>query len=594
VTAPAAFVRPKSRWVVPEQPSADVVEALKAELNLSEVACRVLAIRGYRAGEAAKRYLRPRLDHVQESGLLDMDVAVERLIAAAKRGETVMVHGDYDVDGMTSTTILVRTLASIGAKPVPFIPRRATDGYDLTNAGVDAAKTMGATLVVTADCGTSAIQPVADLRAAGIDVIVIDHHLPTGETSKPNALLNPKRAGCPSLDKDLCAAGVVYKLCLTLLRAAGGNVNLVYNMLDLVALATIADIAPLRGENRVLARYGLKIINESPCLGLRALIRSAGLEGKPITAGRVGFVIAPRLNAVGRLGHALRGVELLLAKDDHTANGIARELEEMNAQRQEIDRQTLVEARERVLEMDLESTYGIVVAQQGWHAGVIGIVASRIVEEFGRPTVLVALDGGEGKGSGRSITPFDLHSGLTECRDLLKRYGGHRSAAGVTVGTDRVPEFARRFNEIAASRLSFDDLMPEIRVDLETPLGEANEKLEYVFQHLEPCGMGNPAPVLMLRGATVAGAPRIVGKDGLKVVFQQGSEAITAVGWGLGFRRDEIRESESYDVAFKLERDEYRGISRLQARLIDFRRCHPERSEESPFGEGADPSLRSG
>jgi single-stranded-DNA-specific exonuclease len=581
VTAPPVFVRPKSRWVIPEQPPAEVVEALRSELNLSEIACRVLAIRGYRAGEVAKRYLRPRLDHLQDDGLLDMDVAIERLIAAAKRGETVMIHGDYDVDGITSTTILVRALQSIGARPVPFIPRRATDGYDLTNAGVEAAKAAGATLVVTCDCGTSAIQPVADLRAAGIDVIVIDHHLPTGETCKPNALLNPRRPGCPSLDKDLCAAGVVYKLALALMRAAGGNVNLVYNMLDLVALATIADIAPLRGENRVLARYGLKIINESPCLGLRALIRSAGLEGKPITAGRVGFVIAPRLNAVGRLGHALRGVELLLAKDEHTANGIARELEELNAKRQEIDRQTLVEARERVLEMDLESTYGIVVAQQGWHAGVIGIVASRIVEEFGRPTVLVALDGDEGKGSGRSISPFDLHAGLTECRDLLKRYGGHRSAAGVTVAADRVPEFARRFNDVAASRLSIDDLMPEIRVDLETPLGAADENLEYVFQHLEPCGMGNPAPVLMIRNATVAGAPRIVGKDGLKIEFQQGNDRITALGWGMGYRREEIRESESYDVAFKLERDDYRGLPRLQARLIDFRPCHPERGEGS-------------
>ena len=584
MTAPPAFVRPKSRWVLPEQPSAQTVDALKSELNLSDVACQVLAIRGYRAGEIAKRYLRPRLDHVQEGGLLDMDVAIERLLGAAKRQETVMVHGDYDVDGMTSTTILTRTLQAIGAKPVPFIPRRATDGYDLTDAGVRAAKSMGATLVVTADCGTSAIQPVADLRAAGIDVIVIDHHLPTGETSQPNALLNPKRAGCPSLDKDLCAAGVVYKLCLTLMRAAGGNVNIVYNMLDLVALATIADIAPLRGENRVLARYGLKIINESPCIGLRALIRSAGLEGKPITAGRVGFVIAPRLNAVGRLGHALRGVELLLAKDDHTANGIARELEEMNAQRQEIDRQTLVEARERVLEMDLESTYGIVVAQQGWHAGVIGIVASRIVEEFGRPTVLVALDGDEGKGSGRSITPFDLHSGLTECRDLLKRYGGHRSAAGVTIDAGSVAEFARRFNEVAAARLTFDDLMPEIRVDLETPLNAVDDKLEYVFQHLEPCGMGNPSPVLMIRNATVVSAAKIVGKDGLKIELQQGNDRITALGWGMGYRREEIRESEAYDVAFKLERDDYRGIPRLQARLIDFRPCGSGRSEESALG----------
>ena len=548
-----------------------MVAGLRDALNLPEVACRLLAIRGHTAGEAAKRYLRPRLDHVEDGGLLDLDVAIKRLLTAAQRGETVMIHGDYDVDGMTSTAILVRTLEAIGAKPVPFIPRRATDGYDLTSAGVIAAKAMSATLVVTCDCGTSAIRPEAELRAAGVDVIIIDHHLPTGEMAAPNALLNPKRPGCPSKDKDLCAAGVVFKLALALTRAAGGNENLVYNMLDLVALATIADIAPLRGENRVLARYGLKIINESPCVGLRALIRSAGLDGKPITAGRVGFVIAPRLNAVGRLGHALRGVELLLSRDEHAANTIARELEEMNVRRQEIDRQTLVSARERVLAMDLESTYGIVIAEQGWHAGVIGIVASRIVEEFGRPAVLIALDGDEGKGSGRSISPFDLHSGLAECSDLLRRYGGHRAAAGVTIATARVAEFAARFNSIAASRLTPDDLMPEIRVDLEMPLGEANEQLESVFRHLEPCGMGNPSPVLMVRRATVIGSPRSIGKDGLKFELQQGSDVISAVGWGMAPRRGELREHDAYDVAFKLERDEYRGASRLQARVIDFR-----------------------
>lgn len=544
---------------------------LRDSLSLPEVACRLLAIRGHTAGEVAKRYLRPRLDHIEAGGLLDLDVAIDRLRLAATRGETVMIHGDYDVDGMTSTAILVRTLEALGAKPIPFIPRRSTDGYDLTSAGVIAAKAASATLVVTCDCGTSAIAPVAELRAAGIDVIVIDHHLPTGEMAAPNALLNPKRPGCPSIDKDLCAAGVVYKLALALMRAAGGNENLVYNMLDLVALATIADIAPLRGENRVLARYGLKLLNDNPCIGLRALIRSAGLEGKPITAGRVGYVIAPRLNAVGRLGHALRGVELLLSRDEHTANGIARELEEMNVRRQEIDRQTLVRARERVMELDLDSTFGIVVAEQGWHAGVIGIVASRIVEEFGRPVVLIALDGEEGKGSGRSISPFDLHAGLTECSDLLRRYGGHRAAAGVTIATDRVADFAARFNRVAASRLTLEDLQPEIHVDLEMPLAEANAQLESIFRHLEPCGMGNPSPVLMIRGAKLMSSPRAIGKDGLKVTFGQDGQTITAVGWGMAPRRADLRENESYDVAFKLERDEYRGESQLQARLIDFR-----------------------
>jgi Single-stranded DNA-specific exonuclease len=262
---------------------------------------------------------------------------------------------------------------------------------------------------------------------------------------------------------------------------------------------------------------------------------------------------------------------LLLCRDEHTANAIARDLEELNVQRQEIDRQTVVRARELVLQMDLESTFGIVLAEEGWHAGVIGIVASRMVEEFGRPTVLIALDGAEGKGSGRSISPFDLHAGLNECRDLLRRFGGHRSAAGVTIARERVPDFAARFNSVAASRLSLDDLMPELRVDLDMPLASADARLESIFRHIEPCGMGNPSPVVMVRGVTVVGSPRAIGKDGLKVRFAQHDAQITAVGWGMAPRRAELTDGATYDVAFRLELDEYRGVPTLQARLIEFR-----------------------
>src|SRR6185295_2385463 len=258
--------------------------------------------------------------------------------------------------------------------------------------------------------------------------------------------------------------------------------NPVYGMLDLVALATIADVAPLRGENRVFARYGLKMLAETKNLGLRALIRSAGLEGKPLTAGRIGYILAPRLNAVGRLGHALRGVELLMAQSEHEANTIARELEELNVRRQEIDRMTLEQARQRVLALDLEDTYGIVLAEDGWHPGVIGIVASRIVEEFGRPTVLIGLDGDEGKGSGRSISAFDLHAGLSSCRELLMRFGGHRSAAGITIARDQLPAFAERFNAIARERLTPEDLVPELRADLDVSLGELTLPLEALLR----------------------------------------------------------------------------------------------------------------
>ena len=459
----------------------------------------------------------------------------------------------------------------MGGKVVPFIPRRLLDGYDLTDAGVRAAREAGATVVVTCDCGTSAIAPVRALQAEGIDVIISDHHLPGGDLPNAYAILNPKRPGCGSEDKDLAAVGVAFKLALAVTRAVGGNENLVFGMLDLVALATIADIAPLRGENRVFARYGLKMLGETKNIGLRALIRAAGLEGKPLTAGRIGYILAPRLNAVGRLGHALRGVELLMSQDEHEANSIARELEELNVRRQEIDRATLEQARQRVLALDLEETYGIVLAEDGWHPGVIGIVASRIVEEFGRPTILIGLDGDEGKGSGRSISRFDLHAGIGSCRHLLKRFGGHRSAAGVTIARDQVTEFARCFNAAARAALTPDDLVPELRVDLEVALADLTPGFEALLRHLEPCGVGNPSPMLVSRGVRLAAPPRAVGQGGLKLRLQTEHQPLEAIGWSLGARIGELDLSRPFDIAYRLERDEYQGVSRLQAKLVDFR-----------------------
>ena len=572
MTVSAIHTRPKARWLLPPEPDAAVVAALQEELRLPPAICRLLAARGYGTPDDAKVYLRPRLDHLHDpNGLTDLDRAVDRIVRALRDSERVLVHGDYDVDGICSTTLIVRTLAMLGGDPVPFIPRRLQDGYDLTDAGVRAARDCGASLVITCDCGTSAHAPIDELQRSGIDVIVTDHHLPGGPLPAAYAILNPKRPGCTSRDKDLAAAGVAFKLALALTRAVGGNENAVYGMLDLVALATIADVAPLRGENRVLVRYGLKLLNEPVRPGIRAMIRAAGLEGKALTSGRVGFILAPRLNAAGRLGSALRGVDLLLATSDQQANPIARELEELNARRQELDRTTLERARFMVKQMDLSSVYGIVLAEQGWHAGVIGIVASRIVEEFGRPAVLIALEGDQGKGSGRSISAFDLHGGLSECRDLLLRFGGHRSAAGITIAADRVGEFAERFNRVASSRLNESDLVPELRVDLELPFDQVTDELETLLRHLEPCGVGNPSPLLVSRGVTVASPPRVVGKDGLKVVLHGAGRELVALGWGMGQRARELDVGMTIDVAYRLERDEWNGESRLQARLADFR-----------------------
>ncbi len=571
---PVAPPRPRPRWLTPPPADEGAVAALVDSLKLPPVICRLLVARGYISPDDAKRYLRPRLDQLHEpSTMLDLDRAVERLTRAVRDGETVMVHGDYDVDGICSTTIMVRALRELGGRAIPFIPHRVTDGYDLSMAGVRAAVDAGARVVVTCDCGTSAREPVGALCRAGIDVIVSDHHLPGGALPDCLAVLNPKRDGCEYPDKNLAAVGIAFKLALAVTKALGGNDAPVMAMLDLVALATIADIAPLRGENRVMVRYGLRMLAETRNIGLRALIRAAGLDGKPLTAGRVGFILAPRLNAVGRLGHALRGVELLMATSEGEANGIARELEELNRERQEIDRATLAQARDQVARIDLGETYGLVLAGEGWHPGVIGIVASRIVEDTGRPAVLIALDAeGHGKGSGRSIPAFDLHAALGACAEHLVRYGGHRSAAGVTIDRASVAAFARTFNEVARARLTPDDLVPELRIDIELPLGEATEELEALLRHFEPFGIGNATPVLVSRGVRIASRPRILKGDGLKVTLEQDGVSLDAIGWGMAWHAPSLSEGTVVDVAYRLERDDYRGEQTLQARLADIRR----------------------
>jgi single-stranded-DNA-specific exonuclease len=384
------------------------------------------------------------------------------------------------------------------------------------------------------------------------------------------ALLNPRRPDCDYPDKDLAAVGVAFKLALALAHSLGVSDAFIWKMLDLVALATVADVAALRGENRVFVRYGMKMIAETENVGLRALLRASGMDGKPLTAGRIGFTLAPRLNAAGRIGHALRGVELLLTESVHEANVIARDLEELNQRRQSLDRATLDEARAMAGPRVRDRAGGLVRGQEGWHPGVVGIVASRIVEEFCRPTVLVAMDGDTGKGSGRSVNGFDLHSALGECAGFLLRFGGHRAAAGVTVAASQVAAFARCFDEVARARISVDDLVPELHVDAEIELNQSALDMEPMLRHFEPFGVGNPSPVFAARNVTVAAAPRVVGRDGLKLTLVgSDSTELEAIGWGMAAMAPSISAGSALDVAFRLERDEYRGVSRLQARLAD-------------------------
>ncbi|MBX7119440.1 MAG: single-stranded-DNA-specific exonuclease RecJ [Gemmatimonadaceae bacterium] len=574
--------RPAARWEgVPAAP-AGVAEALAEALRpgperagtqaVPLAVCRLLAARGIRTVDEAKRFLRPALEHIEAPDtMLDLGRAADRLAAAARAGEVVLVHGDYDVDGICSTTLMTRALRRLGARAVPFIPDRIADGYDLGPAGVRAAEAAGARVVLTCDCGTTALQPARDLAARGIDLIVTDHHLPGAELPEAYALVNPRRPGCPSADKDLAAVGVAYKLALAVTRRLGGDEGMVHEMLDLVALATIADVAPLRGENRVMVRHGLKRMAESRHIGLRALIRAARLDGKPLTAGRVGYTLAPRLNALGRLRRAIRGVELLLAEDEATANAIARECEELNEHRQSMDRAILDEAMRRIDAMDLDATWGLVLDSTAWHPGVIGIVASRVVERTARPAMLIAVQDGVGKGSGRSIGAFDLHQALQACSDLLVKHGGHRAAAGLTIAPARIPAFAERFDAVAHERLTREDLVPRLRTDLELGLDEADEAFERSLRHLEPFGVGNPGPVLVARDVRVVGSPRRVGADGLKLALETGRGTMDGLGWGLAARAGELRAGARVDLAYRLDVNEYQGARTLQAVVQDFR-----------------------
>ncbi len=568
------------------KPDSARVEALHEALHLPRVVCQLLVARGYGDVEAARRYLRPRLEHLAlPNTMQDCDRAVERLVHAIQAQQTIFVHGDYDVDGMSSTALLTRVLRSLGARHVvPWVPHRLTDGYDLSAAGVAAARAAGAHLVVTCDCGTSAHEHVAELMRGGVDVIVTDHHLPSHALPAAFAVLNPRRLDCTSIDKDLAAVGVAYKLALALCDAMGASRAAAHEQLDLVALATIADVAPLRGENRVLVRYGLRMMAESTNAGLRALIRAAALEGKPLTAGRVGFVLAPRLNAAGRIGDAKLGLALLMSDDESEANGIARQLEELNRDRQALDQAVLSDALRQVDACDLDATYGLVLSNRGWHAGVIGIVASRVVEQTGRPAVLVAVEDGVGKGSGRSIPAFDLHAALGACSACFDRYGGHRAAAGLTMPESQIPAFRERFAAHAREHLTAEDLVPELRIDLRVPAGDVGEELETLLRHFEPFGIGNAAPTLAIDRVRLSTPPRRIGKDGLRFAVSLPTRSLDAIAWGLPVDRTQLNLATQLDVAFRLERDDYRGASTLQLRVQAVR-------ASAPCSSGAPPAV---
>lgn len=577
----------------------------------AEVA-RLLVLRGVHRLDDARRLLAPTLDQLTPpQSLTDLPRAAERLAEALRRRERILVHGDYDVDGICSTALLTRMLRAMGGDVLPFIPDRRADGYDLGPAGVRAAVEGGARLVLTCDCGTTALSPARELARQGIDLIVTDHHRPQAELPQAVAVVNPQRE--PDLaergDRALAAVGVAWKLMAALLTLRAGDLAeaeretlaaLLDAQLELVALATVADVAALVGDNRVFVAEGLKRMSTAPAagaaerrnLGLRALIRSAGLDDKRLTAGRLGFVVAPRLNAVGRIRHAMRGVELLLAEDEASAMDLAAECNRANEERQGMDRRILEHAQEMLRGRDLDAARGLVLHGEGWEPGVIGIVASRVVELTHRPTFLIAVtsDGGlrVGKGSGRSIPGFDLHAALTACGDLLVKYGGHRAAAGLTIAPERIGDFAERFDAAAAEALTEEQLVPELKPDLALPIDAATEGLLDALRFLEPFGMGNPSPLLLSRDVPLRGGPRKIGSDGVKLEIDSAQGPREAVGWGLADRAAEIGRDARVDIVYKLEMNEFRSARTLQASILDISKSVAAAETPSAAAMGTD------
>lgn len=572
-SAPTLPPPPDPVWELGEPPAPEVVGFLSRTLSLPPALSAVLVARGMTDPDRVKAFLRPRLEHLHPpAGLPDATPAVNRILEALDREETIFVHGDYDVDGVCATALLTRWLRHLGGRVVPFVPHRTEHGYDLGEAGVAAAEAAGASLLVTCDSGIAAHDAVAAARDRGMDVVVTDHHTP-GPTLPPAlAVVNPVRADSTYPEAVLCGAGVAYKLAQLLAERRGIDPAELHPLLALVALATVADLVPLEGENRVLVRFGLRYLAHTQMPGLRALLEIAGLRGE-VDAGQVGFVLGPRINAIGRMGAADTALRLLLTEDRTEALALARELDEANRARQEEDRRTLAEALDLLArEYDPTRDHGVVLAGEGWHPGVIGIVASRIVERIHRPVVLVALDGGRGRGSARSVPGVHLYEALRGCASLLGRFGGHRQAAGMDVAAGQIDAFRSAFN--AQVREQLEGRIPVPRLAAGTPLSisQADGELHRLLEYMAPFGMGNPRPVFWARGVEIAGRPREVGDGHLKLRFRDAGRELEAIGFGLARRRPpEALVSGRVDALFQLRTHEYRGQVSLQARLLDLR-----------------------
>jgi len=544
------------RWIFPPAADETVVLELGRDLGIARFAAELLVRRGFRSASDAELFLTPRLMSLGDPFLLpNMAAAVERILAAVERRERIVLYGDYDVDGVTSLALLTRVLRAFGAEPACFLPHRADEGYGLSADGVARCVSEHAPqLIIAVDCGTSSVAEIASLKAQGVDVIVLDHHECTGPLPACVALVNPK------LGDDyhyLCSVGLVFKLAHALLKRRPVEGFDLKDYLDLVALGCVADLVPLRGENRILVRRGLAQLAASKWIGLQMLVEVSGLR-PPFSPGNIGFGLGPRLNAAGRLGTAQDALELLLTADAGKARTLALGLDAQNRERRTVEEAVFQQAEAQLAEwFDAVRDAAIVVGAPGWHPGVVGIVASRLQKRHHRPALVIGFDEtGVGKGSGRSIEGLSLVAALARCAEYLEKHGGHEMAAGLTLREAHFADFRRSFCACARELLTGEQLQPRLRLDAELGLGEIDRALLDQHESLQPFGMGNPQPLFAARGVTLAGEPRVMKEKHLSLVLRQGRNEYRAVWFNSA---SEPLPRLPWDVAFQIERNEWQG-----------------------------------
>ena len=550
-------------WVVREKTAEG--DALAREIGTAPLIGQILWNRGIRSAKAAQAFLHPEKEQFHDPFLMrDMEKAVRRILHAIHAGEQIVVYGDYDVDGMTSTTLLMKNIRALGGRVAYYIPNRFTEGYGLNGRALEQLAAEGCNLLITVDCGIASVETVAELDA-GMDVIITDHHLPGSALPSAYAVINPHRVDCPYPDKELAGVGVAFKLVQALWQME--KQRLYTDDLDIAALGTVADLVPLVGENRKIVKMGLARMSEHPCDGIAALICVSGLEGKTINTGMVGFQLAPRLNAAGRIETARSGVELLRSEDRRTADRLAGELNALNTERRDLEQRILAEA-EAYLTDFTPDVPAIVVAGEDWNAGVIGIVASRLVEKYYRPSIVLTRQGDIYKGSCRSIAGLHIYEALAACRDTLIQFGGHEMAAGLTLARDRIEDFRRAFANYVDTRMAIEDFTPKISIEaLVAPADWTLAAVEELAL-LEPYGMGNPRPIFGVRNLRPQTAAAI-GAEGRHLRMEVGTREhrVAALCWNAG-ELAEIVTEEIGDLSYTPSINEWQGTRSVQC-MID-------------------------